>query len=79
MSLEPPAPEPARISVELNGVRTELEEGCSVAALVATLAHDSRGIAVALNGEVLAHRVWDSTTLRRLDRVEVLEIAQGGC
>jgi sulfur carrier protein len=37
-----------------------------------------RGIAVALNGEVVPRSAWEVTGLRPGDRVEVLTAAQGG-
>jgi sulfur carrier protein len=38
----------------------------------------AKGIAVALNGEVVPRSAWDATDLRPGDRVEVLTAAQGG-
>jgi len=38
----------------------------------------AKGIAVALNGEVVPRSAWDVTDLRPGDRVEVLTAAQGG-
>jgi sulfur carrier protein len=51
----------------------------SVAALVANMVEPgARGIAVALNGEVVPRSAWDATGLEAGDRVEVLTAAQGG-
>lgn len=38
----------------------------------------AKGIAVALNGEVVPRSAWDATDLRPGDRIEVLTAAQGG-
>jgi sulfur carrier protein len=37
-----------------------------------------RGVAVAVNGEVVPRTDWPATVLRGGDRVEVLSAAQGG-
>jgi thiamine biosynthesis protein ThiS len=49
-----------------------------VAALVAGLGLEPRGIAVAVDGEVVTRRLWGERALAAGERVEVLSIAQGG-
>ena len=64
----------------VNGAAAPLPSPATVAALVAAMTDPggSRGIAVALNGEVVPRSAWDATDLRPGDRVEVLTAAQGG-
>ena len=51
----------------------------TVAGLVAALpGAGPRGIAIAVNGEVVPRSAWDATGLHPGDRVEVLTAAQGG-
>ena len=66
--------------VELNGDRVELAEGASVADAVAAVGADSgrRGVAVAVDGEVVPRGGWDQTRLAEGQRVEVVEAIQGG-
>ncbi|MBA2497802.1 MAG: sulfur carrier protein ThiS [Acidimicrobiia bacterium] len=64
--------------VTVNGVRREVEEGLSVAALVDDLAGGTRGTAVAVNQEVVPRSTWASTRLQPGDAVELLRAAQGG-
>jgi sulfur carrier protein len=66
------------MTVTVNGERRELAEGSTVAALVAGLALEVRGVAVAVNSEVVSRSRWDGTRLHPGDRVEVLAAAQGG-
>ena len=66
------------MTITLNGERRELSEGTTVAALVAGLSTGGRGVAVAVNSEVVSRSRWDGTRLRPGDRVEVLGAAQGG-
>jgi sulfur carrier protein len=68
------------VIVELNGKRVELSHGASVADAVAAAGANSgrRGVAVAVNGEVVPRSGWEDTDLRDGQRVEVVEAIQGG-
>ncbi|MGH9040851.1 MAG: sulfur carrier protein ThiS [Acidimicrobiia bacterium] len=66
------------VTITVNGRRQDLAEGATVATLVAALAGGPRGVAVAVNSEIVNRSRWDLTTLRPGDRVEVLSAAQGG-
>ena len=68
------------MNVLLNGESRELADGASVSAAVdASGAPDpSRGVAVAVDGEVVPRSEWESTPLREGQRVEVLQAVQGG-
>ena len=62
----------------LNGTDVTFEG--SVADLVAERfgANAGRGIAVAVNGTVVARSAWDSTALVDADRVDIVTAVQGG-
>ena len=62
----------------VNGTAREVTGDPSVAALVAQLTEARRGVAVAVNGEVVPRSTWATADLRDGDRVEVLTAAQGG-
>jgi sulfur carrier protein len=66
--------------VVLNGEERELADGASVeAAVAASGAQDPvRGVAVAVDGEVVPRGEWARITLRDGQRVEVLQAVQGG-
>jgi sulfur carrier protein len=66
--------------IVLNGQRSEVGAGDTVAAVLARLGlqADARGIAVAVDGEVLPRDVWRSFALPEGARVEVLTAMQGG-
>jgi sulfur carrier protein len=68
------------VNVVLNGERQELTDGATVrAAVVATGApSEGRGVAVALDGEVVPRKRWDDVPLREGQRVEVVQAVQGG-
>ena len=65
--------------VALNGERRELGERATIEVAVhAAGAPDGRGVAVALDGEVVPRRSWDELALREGQRVEVVQAVQGG-
>jgi len=66
--------------VAVNGTATELPDGATVAGVLAKLdvENDARGVAVAVQGEVVPRRQWISLALRDGDHVEVLSAIQGG-
>jgi sulfur carrier protein len=66
--------------VLVNGEPRELAPGTSVAAVVAAHpgAPEGRGLAVALDGEVVPRGQWQQTTLSDGARVEIVVAVQGG-
>ncbi len=71
------APRPA-ITVVVNGVVGEVGEGSTVADLVRARVGSPKGVAVAVNAEVVPRSAWAVTELAAGDRVELLTAAQGG-
>jgi sulfur carrier protein len=68
------------VQVTINGETRALEAGTTVADVVASLpsAPDGRGVAVALDGEVVRRAAWNSTELGSGARLEVVVAVQGG-
>lgn len=68
------------IRVALNGEARELEDGATVADAVALLGvpADARGVAVAVDLEVVRRADWAATPLAAGARVEILTAIQGG-
>ena len=68
------------ISVQLNGEWRELDDGATVADAVTLLgvAQDARGVAVAVDREVVRRGAWGETPLQPGARVEILTAIQGG-
>ena len=62
----------------VNGEPAELEDGATVASLVAGRAQDHRRVAVAVNAGVVPRSSWPSTVLQDGDAVEVLVAVAGG-
>jgi thiazole synthase len=68
------------MKVELNGRPLELDPAATLADAVHATGADgeARGVAVALDGEVVPRSEWDATPLREGQSVEVLAAIQGG-
>jgi sulfur carrier protein len=65
--------------VTLNGEPRELGERATVETAVHAIgAPDGRGVAVAVDGEVVPRGAWATTEVRDGQQVEVLHAVQGG-
>jgi sulfur carrier protein len=66
--------------IELNGRPAELPDGATVADAVKGVGVDgeSRGVAVAVDGEVIRKVEWGQTKLQSDQTVEVVRAVQGG-
>lgn len=66
--------------VTINGERRDLPDGATIASVVASLpgVPEGRGVAVAVEGEVVPRAEWPSTLLREGTAVEVVVAVQGG-
>jgi sulfur carrier protein len=70
---------PVAARIRLNG-QDEVVTAATLWALLEEKAVDvaQRGIAVAINGEVVPRTAWDATPLRSGDRIEIVRARQGG-
>lgn len=64
--------------VHVNGRGRELEAARTVGALVDGEVADRRGVAVAINGEVVPRARWDDTLVTDGMRLEIVGAVQGG-
>ncbi len=68
------------MTILVNGTSTEVEAGTTVTDLLGRLdvPPDARGVAVAVDAEVVPRGAWASTPLAEGAEVEVLTAIQGG-
>jgi sulfur carrier protein len=68
------------LSVRVNGARRELPDGSTIASVVQELTgrSEGRGVAVALEGEVVPRGRWPETELAEGAEIEVVAAVQGG-
>jgi sulfur carrier protein len=68
------------MKIVVNGEHRTVPDGTTVAVLLDELGlpGGGRGVAVALDGEVVPRSAWSTTVLHQGERVEVVVAAQGG-
>jgi sulfur carrier protein len=67
------------MTIELNGELVEIDDPVTVAVAVKLTGSDGdRGVAVAVDGEVVPRSAWDETRLAEGQKVEVVGAIQGG-
>jgi sulfur carrier protein len=66
------------MKVTVNGEARELPAGATVASVVHALSAGPRGVAVAVDGEVVRRGEWEAVALSDGARVEVLGAIGGG-
>ena len=66
------------MKILVNGEPTMVDDGVTVDVLAASILDRAKGVAVAVNDEVVPRSEWPSTALREEDRVEVVTARQGG-
>lgn len=64
--------------VEVNGEAREVGDDLRLGALVDAEVADRRGVAVAVDGEVVPRARWDEVSVSPGTRVEILAASQGG-
>lgn len=67
------------IDVLVNDRPQQVPEGATVADVIEMIGCGWRGVAVALNTELVPRGLWVATTLASGDQLEVLHAVQGGC
>jgi sulfur carrier protein len=65
-------------TVTVNGERRELPDRATVESVVRELGAPERGVAVAVDGEVVPRGEWARTAVHEGQQVEVLHAVQGG-
>jgi sulfur carrier protein len=66
------------MKLEVNGEALEVTPSATVADLVGVMGIGSRGVAVAVNSELLRRAAWPDVRLVEGDRVEILHAVAGG-
>jgi len=66
------------LTLEVNGGVLEMGPGATVADLVAVLGCGARGVAVAVNSQLVRRADWPTAQLAEGDHVEVLRAVAGG-
>lgn len=67
-----------RIQIQVNDEPTELDSGTTLAALLEQLRVKPRGVAAAINSEVIPQSQWHSAALKSGDTILIITATQGG-
>ncbi len=67
------------MEISINHIKTIVEENTSLTAVVATNSgENTKGIAVAVNENVVPKNEWDNTILQENDTIIIIKATQGG-
>lgn len=66
------------MKIWINGETRNVKSTSSVADLVREFVDEAKGVAVAVDGEVVPRSSWDNTPAREGQRVEIVRAVQGG-
>lgn len=67
------------MEVQVNHQLQQTEEGASLSQLLNKLGfEESRGLAVAINNEVVPKKLWNDHALRPNDNITIIRATQGG-
>ena len=66
------------MNVVLNGEPRSIPDEATIATVLALLEAPDRGVAVAIDAEVVPRGEWEGVTLREGARIEVVQAVQGG-
>ena len=66
------------MEIELNGKPHPITEICTVQDLIASFGLQGKGLAVAVNREIVPHCLWQQRRLQPRDRVEIVHAIGGG-
>ncbi|MEI7858869.1 MAG: sulfur carrier protein ThiS [Acidimicrobiales bacterium] len=73
-----PVPAPAMAVATVNGEPYDLSSGLTVSGLVAAWCPSPRGVAVAIDSEVVPRSTWDTTLIEPGATIEIVTAAAGG-
>jgi len=66
------------VVLDINGEPVQFERGCTVGDVVAALGCGARGVAVAVNSQLVIRSQWPTVELADGDNVEILHAVAGG-
>ncbi len=66
------------ITINVNNQPKEISENSSVASLLQTLEQPEKGIAVAINQQIITKTDWESKVVTNGDDILIIQATQGG-
>jgi len=66
------------MTINVNNQKQIITSQSSVIQLLETLGVSSRGIAIAINNEVVSKEQWSETYIQEQDQITIIQATQGG-
>lgn len=66
------------MKIEVNGEQKEFDSKTKLNTIVDTFLSDTKGVAVAINNEVVPKSQWSETPIKENDKVLLITATQGG-
>ena len=66
------------MTVNVNNIQKDIHDESSVASLIAQLNIAAKGIAIAVNNEIVTKDKWQETLVKESDQITIIQATQGG-
>ena len=66
------------MTVNVNNIQKNILEESTLASLIMQLNIASKGIAIAVNNEIVTKDKWQDTLVKELDQITIIQATQGG-
>ena len=66
------------ITIHLNNHSLDIDDNLNVLQLLQQISSPTKGIAVAINTEIISHAQWETETFKQNDNVLIIQATQGG-
>jgi len=66
------------MTVNVNNIQKNILEESTLASLIMQLNIASKGIAIAVNNEIVTKDKWPDTLVKELDQITIIQATQGG-
>lgn len=66
------------ITIHLNNRSLDIDDNLNVLQLLQQINSPTKGIAVAINAEIISHSQWETETFNQNDNVLIIQATQGG-
>ena len=66
------------MTVNVNNIQKDIHDESSVASLIVQLNIAAKGIAIAVNNEIVTKDKWQETLVKESDQITIIQATQGG-
>lgn len=66
------------MTINVNNIQRDIQEESTLASLIMQLNIASKGIAIAVNNEIVTKDKWQDTLVKESDQITIIQATQGG-